>query len=61
LAVDLRHLRYAVAAADGGSFRRAARAMNVQESAINWGIRDLEEEIDAALQEDSEAKRIAVA
>jgi DNA-binding transcriptional LysR family regulator len=49
LAVDLRHLRYAVAAADGGSFRRAARAMNVQESAISRRIRDLEDEIGAAL------------
>jgi DNA-binding transcriptional LysR family regulator len=46
---ELRHLRYTVAAADQGSFRRAALAMNIQESAISRRIRDLEDEIGAAL------------
>ena len=46
---ELRHLRYAVAAADQGSFRRAALAMNIQESAVSRRIRDLEDEIGAAL------------
>jgi DNA-binding transcriptional LysR family regulator len=43
--VELRHLRYVVAAAEHGSFRRAARASNVQESAISRRIRDLEDAI----------------
>jgi DNA-binding transcriptional LysR family regulator len=46
---ELRHLRYTVAAADQGSFRRAALAMKVQESAVSRRIRDLEDEIGAAL------------
>ena len=46
---ELRHLRYTVAAADQGSFRRAALEMKVQESAVSRRIRDLEDEIGAAL------------
>lgn len=46
---ELRHLRYTVAAADQGSFRRAALAMKVHESAVSRRIRDLEDEIGAAL------------
>lgn len=38
-----------VAAAERGSFRRAAKALGVQESAISRRIRDLEDEIGAAL------------
>lgn len=49
LSVELRHLRYVVAAAEHGSFRRAAKAMKVHESAISRRIRDLEDEIGAAL------------
>ncbi|MGY4197295.1 LysR family transcriptional regulator [Bradyrhizobium sp. USDA 4520] len=48
-AFGLRHLRYVIAAADHGSFRRAAAAIGVQESAISRRIRDLEDEIGAAL------------
>lgn len=47
--VELRHLRYVVAAAEHGSFRRAARALNIQESAISRRIRDLEDDIGASL------------
>jgi len=49
LTIEVRHLRYVVAAAERGSFRRAARALKVQESAISRRIRDLEDEIGAAL------------
>lgn len=45
----MRHLRYAVAASEHGSFRRAARALKIQESAVSRRIRDLEDEIGAAL------------
>lgn len=47
--IELRHLRYVVAAAERGSFRRAAKALEVHESAISRRIRDLEDEIGAAL------------
>jgi DNA-binding transcriptional LysR family regulator len=47
--MELRHLRYVVAAAENGSFRRAAMAMQIRESAISRRIRDLEDEIGAAL------------
>jgi DNA-binding transcriptional LysR family regulator len=49
LPIELRHLRYVVAAAERGSFRRAAAELGVQESAISRRIRDLEDEIGAAL------------
>ncbi|OJX78193.1 LysR family transcriptional regulator [Magnetospirillum sp. 64-120] len=44
--MELRHLRYVVAAADCGSFRRAAKTLEIQETAISCRIRDLEDEID---------------
>jgi DNA-binding transcriptional LysR family regulator len=40
--IELRHIRYVVAAADHGSFRRAAAALGIQESAVSRRIRDLE-------------------
>jgi len=49
LTIELRHLRYVIAAAERGSFRSAAKALAVQESAISRRIRDLEDEIGAAL------------
>lgn len=49
LTIELRHLRYVVEAAERGSFRGAARALNVHESAISRRIRDLEDEIGVAL------------
>ena len=48
MAIELRHLRYVVAAAECGSFRRAAKSLNVQESAISRRIRDTEDETGAA-------------
>jgi DNA-binding transcriptional LysR family regulator len=48
LSVELRHLRYTIAAAQG-SFRRAALELKIQESAVSRRIRDLEDEIGAAL------------
>ena len=47
--LELRHLRYVVAAAEQRSFRRAAVAMSIQESAVSRRIRDLEGELGAAL------------
>lgn len=41
-AVQMRHIRYVLAAADHGSFRKAAASLNVQESAISRRVRDLE-------------------
>jgi predicted transcriptional regulator len=41
-AVDLQHLRYAVAAADHGSFRRAAEVLLLQQSTLSRCIRQLE-------------------
>lgn len=47
--IRLRHLHYVVAAAEHGSFRQAAIAVGVQESAISRRIRDLEDEAGATL------------
>ncbi len=44
-AVDVQHLRYAVAAADHGSFRRAAEALVLRQSTLSRSIRQLEERI----------------
>ncbi|SKA31457.1 LysR family transcriptional regulator [Consotaella salsifontis] len=47
--MELCHLRYLTAAVEHGSFRRAAFELGVQESTISRRIRDLEDEIGAAL------------
>lgn len=47
--MDLRHLRYFLAAAEHGSFRRAAAALGVQESSISRRIRDFEDQLGASL------------
>ncbi|NJM83385.1 MAG: LysR family transcriptional regulator [Tabrizicola sp.] len=47
--VRLRQLRYFVAAADYGSFRKAAAALSTQESSISRRIRDLEDDLGASL------------
>lgn len=47
--IQVRHLNYVIAAADHGSFRRAAAALSVQESAISRRIRELEDQLGAAL------------
>lgn len=49
MTIELRHLRYVVAAAERGSFRKAATALGVQQSAVSRRIRDLEGEIGTAL------------
>jgi DNA-binding transcriptional LysR family regulator len=49
LRIDLRHVRYVVAAAQSGSFRRAGDALGVEQSAISRRIRDLEVELGGAL------------
>lgn len=46
---EFRRLRYFVAAAGHGAFRRAAAALCVQESTISRAIRDLEDELGASL------------
>ncbi|RZN31705.1 LysR family transcriptional regulator [Bradyrhizobium sp. Leo121] len=46
---ELRHLRYFVAAADHGSFRKAAYSLGIQESAVSRRIRDLEDQLGASL------------
>lgn len=47
--IELRHLRYAIAAAEQGSFRRAAAILGIQVSALSRCIRDLEDRIGASL------------
>lgn len=44
-AIDLQQLRYAVAAADHGSFRQAAEALHVQQSTLSRCIRQLEHSV----------------
>ena len=48
-AIELRHLRYFVAAAEHGSFRKAGTALQIQESTISRRVRDLEDRLGAAL------------
>ncbi|MBO9460719.1 LysR family transcriptional regulator [Labrenzia sp. R5_0] len=45
----MRQLRYFLAAAEHGTFRKASVALNVQESTISRAIRDLEDELGASL------------
>ena len=47
--VQVRHINYVIAAADHGSFRRAAATLGVHESAISRRIRELEIRLGAAL------------
>lgn len=47
--MELRHLRYVIAAVERGSFRQAAIVLGIQESAVSRRIRDLEDEIGVAL------------
>ncbi|WP_429007541.1 helix-turn-helix domain-containing protein [Roseixanthobacter psychrophilus] len=41
----MRHLRYFIAAAEGGSFQKAAAALAVQESSVSRRIRDIEDQV----------------
>lgn len=47
--LELRQIRYFLAAAEHGSFLKAASALEIQESAISRRIRDLEDELGASL------------
>lgn len=47
--IQVRQINYVIAAADHGSFRRAAAALHIHESAISRRIRDLEGRLGAAL------------
>lgn len=47
--IELRHLRYFLAAAEYGSFRKAGASLNIRESSISRRIRDLEDELGASL------------
>lgn len=47
--IELRHLRYFIAAAEHGSFRKAGVSIGVQESAISRRVRDLEDQLGASL------------
>ncbi|WP_394113062.1 LysR family transcriptional regulator [Xanthobacter wiegelii] len=47
--IEIRHLRYFIAATDAGSFRKAAAALGVQESSVSRRIRDVEDQIGASL------------
>src|SRR5690349_24339937 len=40
--IELKHIRYAVAAADHRSFRRAAEALNLKQSNLSRGILQME-------------------
>lgn len=48
-AIELRHLRYFVAAAEHGSFRKASADTGIQHSAISRRIRDLEHRLGTPL------------
>ena len=47
--INLPHLRYAIAAADEGSFRRAAELLLVRQSTLSRCIRQLEHQIGASI------------
>jgi DNA-binding transcriptional LysR family regulator len=47
--IELRHVHYIIAAAENGSFRRAAQDLGVEQSAISRRIRDVEDEIGGQL------------
>jgi DNA-binding transcriptional LysR family regulator len=47
--IELRHIRYFVAASEQGSLRKAAMLLNIQESAVSRRIRDLEDRLGASL------------
>ncbi len=53
--VDLRQLRYTIAAADYRSMRRAAAALRLKESTLSRCVRDLEADLDVVLFERSRA------
>lgn len=50
-AIKLHHLRYVIGAAEHGSFRRAAGALNVQQSTISRRVCELEDRLGASIFE----------
>lgn len=52
---DFKLFQYALTSAEQGSFRRAADTLNVQQSTVSRGVRDLEHRIGAELFERSHA------
>lgn len=55
MSVDIRQLRYTIAAADYRSLRRAAEALRLKESTLSRCVRDLEAELNVVLFERSRA------
>ena len=55
MAIELRHLRYTVAAADYHSLRRAAETLRLKQSTLSRCVRELEEELKVVLFERSRA------
>ncbi len=55
MSVDFRQFRYAIAAADYHSLRRAAEALRLKESTLSRCVRDLEAELNVVLFERSRA------
>src|SRR5262245_10660367 len=51
--INLQHLRYAVAAADHGSFRQAAEFLAVRQSTLSRSIRQFERSVGVAIFERS--------
>ncbi|QFT61319.1 LysR family transcriptional regulator [Roseivivax sp. THAF30] len=49
--LDVRHLRYAIAVADAGGFRRASEALNVAQPAISKSVKDAETDLGFAIFE----------
>lgn len=49
LMIEFRQIRYFLSAAEHGSFRKAALALGIQESAVSRRIRDLEDHLGASL------------
>lgn len=51
MAIDLRNLRHFVAAAENGSFRRAANVLHMQQSSVSRAVRQLEDALGVSLFE----------
>ncbi len=49
--MELRHLHHLIAIADGGSFTKAARRVNIVQSGISASIKELEDELGSKLLE----------
>ena len=55
VSIDIRQLRYAIAAADHGSFYRAARVLEIEQSTLSRAIMKLERSIGMPIFERSRA------